>query len=168
MQKVTATVDRQTTVLLDITFWSNAAVLLFIVVINVINLTRANLGQTALLTTASPQLVLIVSLAIVLYLGYNCFSVLSTKRRLSGVSVTIDEAGVSGLSMPNPTTSEKAEAFSALYAQIESVSISEIAITKKHMAPSLKIETAERAYYVPAPEKLKELVQMIADQMTAK
>ncbi|MEA4913905.1 MAG: hypothetical protein VB061_04990 [Christensenella sp.] len=168
MQKTISKVDRQATILLDITFWSNAAVLLFIVVINAINLTRVNLGQTALLTTASPSLVLVVSFAIVMYLGYNCYSALATKRRLSDVSVAIDESGVSGLSLPNPTTGERGEVFSVLFSQIEAVSISEVAITKKHMAPSLKIETAERAYYVPAPEGLKELVREIAEQMTAK
>ena len=168
VQKITAKVDRQATVLLDITFWSNAVVLLFIVVINVINLARVNRGQTALLTTASPQLVLIVSLAIVVYLGYNCFSALSTKRRLRIVSVTVDEEGITGLSLPNPTTNEMGELFLVSFSQIETVSIVEIAITKKHMVPSLKIETAERAFYIPAPEGLKELVRKIADQMTAK
>ena len=36
MNKITAKVDRQTTILLDFMFWSNALVLAFIVVINVI------------------------------------------------------------------------------------------------------------------------------------
>ena len=168
MPRKTAKVDRQVTILLDIMFWSNAVVLLFIAVINAINLSRVNSGQTALITTATPSLVLVVSFAIVMYLGYNCFSSLATKRRLSGVSVTIDEAGVSGLSLPNPTTGEQGEAFSIPYAQISEVSIVEVSITKKHTAPSLKIEAGERAYYVPAPEGLKELVREIADQMTGK
>ncbi len=168
MKNITAKVDRQATVLLDFMFWSNAVVLAFIVVINAINLARVNLGQTALLTTASPSLVLLVSLAIILYLGFNCFSALAIKKRLNGVSVSVDEAGVSGLSLPSPTTSEKAEPFIVPFSQIETVSISEISITRKHMAPSLKIETAERAYFVPAPEGLKELVRTIADRMGAK
>ena len=168
MPRTTAKVDRQATILLDITFWSNAVVLLFIVVINAINLARVNSGQAALITTATPSLVLVVSFAIVVYLGYNCFSSLATKRRLSVVSVTIDEEGISGLSLPNPTTNEKAESFSVPFSQIETVSIVEIAITKKHMAPSLKIETDANAFYITAPEGLKELVRTIADQMGAK
>ena len=168
MQKITARVDRQATVLLDFMFWSNAFVLLFIAVINAINLTRVNHGQTALLTTASPSLVLLVSLAITLYLAYNCFSSLAIKKRLNRVSVTVDEVGVTGLSLPNPTTSEKGELFLVSFSQIDTVSIVEIAITKKHTAPSLKIETAENAFYIPAPEGLKELVRTIADQMGAK
>ena len=168
MNKITAKVDRQTTILLDFMFWSNALVLAFIVVINAINLARVNMGQKALLTTASPQLVLLVSFAIILYLGFNCFNALAIKRRLVGVSVSLDESGVSGFSLPSPTTNEKAEPFAVPFSQIETVSITEVAITKKHMAPSLKIETAERAYYVPAPEGLKELVRTIADQMGAK
>ena len=168
MNQITAKVDRQTTILLDFMFWSNVLVLAFIVVINVINFARVNLGQKALLTTASPQLVLLVSFAIVLYLGYNCYNALAIKRRLVGVSVTLESSGVSGLSLPSPATNEKAEPFSVPFSQIETVSIVEIAITRKHTVPSLKIETAERAYYVPAPEGLKELVRMIADQMGAK
>jgi len=74
MPRTTAKVDRQVTILLDIMFWSNAVVLLFIAVINAINLSRVNSGQTALITTATPSLVLVVSFAIVMYLGYNCFS----------------------------------------------------------------------------------------------
>ena len=168
MNQITAKVDRQTTILLDFMFWSNALVLAFIVVINAINLARVNMGQKALLTTASPQLVLLVSFAIILYLGFNCFNALAIKRRLVGISVSLDESGVSGLSLPSPTTNEKAEPFAVPFSQIETVSIAEVAITKKHMAPSLKIETAERAYYVPAPEGLKELVRTIADQMGTK
>ena len=168
MNQITAKVDRQTTILLDFMFWSNVLVLAFIVVINVINFARVNLGQKALLTTASPQLVLLVSFAIVLYLGYNCYNALAIKRRLVGVSVTLDNSGVSGLSLPSPTTNEKAEPFSVPFSQIETVSIVEIAITKKHMAPSLKIETDANAFYIPAPEGLKELVRTIADQMGAK
>jgi hypothetical protein len=53
-------------------------------------------------------------------------------------------------------------------AQIFRGHIVEVSITKKHTTPSLKIEAGERAYYVPAPEGLKELVREIADQMTGK
>ncbi|MDD4311137.1 MAG: hypothetical protein PHW41_01485 [Eubacteriales bacterium] len=168
MKNITAKVDRQATMLLDLTFWSNAVVLLFIVVINVINLARVSLGQTALLTTASPQMVLLVSFAIILYLGYNSFNALAIKRRLLGVSFTMDETGVTGTSLPNPAISEQGETFSVPFSQIVEVSIVEVSITRKHTAPSLKIETAERAYYVPAPEGLKELVREIAEQMGAK
>ena len=168
MQKITARVDRQATVLLDFMFWSNIFVLLFIVVVNAVNFARVNIGQTALLTTASPSLVLLVSLAIILYLAYNCFSSLAIKKRLNRVSVTVDEAGITGLSLPSPMTNDKGELFLVSFSQIETVSIVEIAITKKHMAPSLKIETAEYAFYIPAPEGLKELVRTIADQMGTK
>jgi len=70
--------------------------------------------------------------------------------------------------LPNPTTGEQGEAFSIPYSQISEVSIVEVSITKKHTTSSLKIEAGERAYYVPAPEGLKELVREIADQMTGK
>ena len=165
---MTVKADRQTTSLLDFTCWSNVAVILAIVVINIINLSRAKTAQGALVTAAAPELVMIVSFALVLYLGYGCYTALATKRRLSRVFVSLDEAGVSGVALPHPTTGEAGEAFSIPFAEIRSVSIEEIAITRKHMAPSLRLETDERAYHVPAPERLKELVREIADRMTAK
>ena len=168
MEKITAKVDRQATSLLDISLGSNVIVILIIIAINIINLARANSGQGALVTAAAPGLVLIMSLALVLYLVYGCWGAFTTRRRLGRVFVTLDETGVSGVSLQNPTTSEPAEPFSVPYAQIQSVSVDGVAITKKHTALSLKIETAERAYLVPSPEGLKDLVQTIADRMTAK
>ena len=165
MQQTTVKADRQTTSLLDFMFWSNVVVIVAILGLNAINLTRANTPQGALVSVAEPQLVLIVSFALILYLAYGCYTSLATKRRLSQVFVTLNEAGVSGVSLPRPTTSEPAEAFSVTYDSIVSVSIEEIAITKNHVAPALKIETAEKSYLVPAPERLKELVSAIAERM---
>ena len=142
--------------------------MLFIVGVNMVNFARANTEQGALIVAASPSMVLIVSLALILSMGYGCFGALWTKRRLARVFVALDDAGVSGVSLPNPTMNEQGEAFSIPYAQIYAVSIVEVAITKKHTAPSLKMESAERAYFVPAPEGLKELVRLIAERMTAK
>lgn len=168
MEKITAKVDRQATSLLDITIGSNLIVILIIIGINIVNLIRANSAEGALLSAASPNLVIIVSLALVLYLLYGCWGAFSTRRRLGKVFVSIDEAGVSGVSLSNPTTAEQPEPFSIPYARISSVSVDGVALTKKHTVLALKIESAERAFFVPAPEGLKELVQLIADQMTAK
>ncbi len=168
MQKITAKVDRQATSLLDFTFWSNIVVLAFITGVNIVNFNRASTEQGALLAAASPNLVLIVSLALILYMGYGCYGALSTKNRLHRVVLAMDDAGVSGVSLPNPTKNEQGEAFSISFDQIYSVSIVDIAITKKHTAPSLKIESVECAYFVPAPEGLKEIVRLIAERMPAK
>ena len=168
MQKITAKVDRQATSLLDITLGSNVIVILIIIGINIVNLVRANSTEGALVNAAPPGLVMIVSLALVLYLAYGCWGAFSTRRRLGKVFVSLDDAGVSGVSLPNPTSAEQAEAFSIPYAQISSVSVDGVALTRKHTVLSLKIESGERAYHVPAPEGLKELVKQIADQMTAK
>ena len=73
-----------------------------------------------------------------------------------------------GVSLPNPMSGIAGEAFTVFYEKIVSVSIEEVAITKKHVAPSLKLETDEQVYIVPAPERLKEAVQQIAERMTAK
>jgi len=168
MEKITAKVDRQATSLLDITIGSNLIVILIIIGINIVNLVRANSAEGALLSAASPNLVIIVSLALVLYLLYGCWGAFSTRRRLGKVFVSIDDSGVSGVSLSNPTTAERSEEFSVPFSQIQSVSVDGVALTKKHTVLSLKLETAERAYYVPAPEGLKELVQLIADHMTTK
>jgi hypothetical protein len=160
--------DRQVTSLLDFMFWSDLAVILAIVGLNIVNILRANGTQGAMITAAEPELVLIISFALVLYLGYGCFNALSIKRRLGRVYVSLDETGVSGVSLPNPMSGIAGEAFTVFYEKIVSVSIEEVAITKKHVAPSLKLETDEQVYIVPAPEHLKEIVQQIAERMTAK
>lgn len=168
MQQMRVKADRQVTSLLDFTFWSDLIVILAIVGINIVNILRASSGQSALVTAAEPELVLIVSFALVLYLGYGCVQALSIKSRMNRVFVSLDEAGVSGLSLPNPTNGIPGEAFSVSYSEITSVSVEELSITKKHVAPSLKLEAGEEVYHVPAPEKLKEIVQQIAERMTAK
>lgn len=168
MQKMTAKVDRQTTSLLDFTFWSNVVVILLVVVINTINFIRISKGLTAFVTAAAPEMLLMISFALALYLGYGCLTALAIKKRLRAVYITLDDAGVSGLSLSNPTSNAAGEPFALSYGEICSISVVDIPVTKKHVAPSLKMETAEHAFIVPAPEKLKELVQLIADHMTAK
>ena len=94
MQQIRAKADRQVTSLLDFTFWSDLIVILAIVGINIVNILRANSGQSALVTAAEPELVLIVSFALVLYLGYGCVQALSIKSRMNRVFVSLDEARV--------------------------------------------------------------------------
>ena len=160
--------DKNATSLLDFMFWSDLVVILVIVGINIANILRTNSGQGALVTAAEPELVLIVSFALVLYLGYGCYNALAIKNRLSRVFVSLDETGVSGFSLPSPTTGVPGEEFSVRYETITSVSMVELAITKKHVAPSLRLETTEQSYHVPAPEQLKEIVQQIAERMSTK
>ena len=160
--------DRQATSLLDFMFWSDLVVILVVVGINVANILRANSASGALVTAAEPELVLIVSFALVLYLGYGCIQALAIKNRLKRVFVSLDETGVKGFSLPNPTTGVPGEEFSLPYSAITAVSVEELAITKKHVAPSLKLESSELSYHVPAPEQLKEIVQQIAERMTVK
>ena len=168
MPNLRAKADRQVTSLLDFMFWSDLVVILAIVVLNIVNILRASSGQDAMITAAEPELVLIVSFALVLYLGYGCFNALSIKRRLGRIYVSLDETGISGVSLPNPMSGIAGEAFTVSYEKIVSVSIEEVAITKKHVAPSLRLEADEQVYIVPAPERLKEIVQRIAERMTVK
>ncbi len=168
MEKMTRRVDRQATSLLDMTFWSNLIVILLIIILNIVNLIRSGLSQAAGSTIASPQLVILVSLALIVYMGYVSFNAMMTKKRLKGVVITVDDAGVTGYSMPNPTTNVPGEAFSIGYDQIRSISIEGVSISKKHVALSLKIETEEDVYVVPAPEGLNELAQTIEERFPVK
>ena len=168
MQKMTAKVDRQATSLLDLSLVSNIIVILIIIGINIVNLVRSNTDQGALVNAATPQLVVIVSLALIVYLGYGCYGAFSTRRRLARVFVSLDDAGVSGVSLPNPTMSEQGKEFSIPFSQIQSVSVDGVAITKKHTALSLKIGSDGQGFVVPAPEGLKEIVRLIAEQMSVK
>ena len=149
-------------------FWSNIVVILAIVGLNILNFVRANTPQGALVSLAEPQLVFIVSVALILYLGYGCYTARSSKKRFGNVFVALDETGVSGYSLPRPATGESGEAFTIEYGDIVSVSIAEVAVTKKHVAPALKIETADKSFVVPAPADIKTLVNQIAEHMTAK
>jgi len=165
MESLHAKADRQTTSLLDISFWSNISIILLLAVANYVNFARVTAGNAPLLTFAAPELVLIASLALALWLAYGCFGLLATMRRLRAVSVKADEKCVSGYALENPCAREEGENFSVPYADIRFVGIVDVAITKKHTAPSLKIATDERAYVVPAPEKLHELVRWISEHI---
>jgi len=165
MSNTTARVDRQATGLLDVTFWSNVAVMLLLAAVSAVNTVRAGTEQGPLVRAAAPELVFAVSAALILYMGYGCFSAMATKRRLSRAFVSLDEAGVSGYALANPTAREAGEPFSLAYGELRFVGVVDVAITKKHAVPSLKIATQERGYIVPAPEGLREIVRLLAERM---
>ncbi len=165
METLHVKADRQTTSLLDFSFWSNVAIILLLVVANFANYAQVSAGKGPIFTFAAPELVMIASLALVLWLGYACIGLTATKRRLRLVRVTLDDTGVSGYALEHPSTPETGEDFFLAYQQIRYVGVVDVAITKKHNAPSLKIATDERGYVVPAPEQLLELVKRIAEKM---
>ena len=106
MQRTNVKVDRRATSLLDFMAWGNVALIIGIITLYWINAKRITNGSGALLSELQPELLMIVSAAMVLYLSFGCFTALATKRRLSCVFVTLDDAGVSGLSLPHPATNE--------------------------------------------------------------
>ena len=168
MQTTTAKVDRQATSLLDLTFWSNIAVMILLLVVNGVNLLRVNSGEEALITLAAPELILIVSLALCVWMAFGCGSALATKKRLSRIYVTCSESGVEGISMPNPIERCAGEVFSLPYAKIKFAGVVEAPISKKHNAPSLKlINDDEKSYIVPAVDNIDLVLRTICDQMPA-
>jgi len=166
MQKTTAVVDRQATSLLGMTLWSNIVVSALLLIVNAVNLYRAEAGKELLISLASPEVVLILSLALCVWMAYGCVGVLATKRRLSRVYISCSEEGVEGVSMPNPTNSGEGEPFQLAYDEIRYVGVAEVPLTKKGTVPSLKLSDEKRNYVVPAPEKLEELVREIADRIS--
>ena len=168
MKERTASVDRQATMLLDMTFWSSVVVIILLLIVNTVNMLRARAGGVPLISMASPDLILIASLAICVWLAFGGVRALGTKKRLSRVCVTCSEAGVSGVSMPNPSCGETGEPFSLAYSDIRFVGSVEIPLTKRQQVPSLQLKDDQRCYIVPAPEGLPELVRLIADRMTTR
>ena len=166
MQKFTASVDRQATILLDMSFWSSIVVIVLLMIVNTVNLLRASAGGEPLISLASPDLILIASLAICVWLAFGGVRALMTKKRLSRVCVTCSETGVSGVSLPNPSMGDSGEPFSLAYQEIRSVGSVEVSLTKRQQVPSLQLKDDQRCYIVPAPEGLPELVRLIADRMT--
>ena len=167
MEGISVKVDRQATSLIDISFWSNLAIVLLLAVANFVNFTQAATAKGPLFTFAAPELILIASAALALWLAYNCAGLLAAKARLSKVRVALDENGVSGYALENPTLPQTGEPFSVSYESIRYVGVIDVPITKKHSAASLKVATDERGYVVPAPQNLQELVRRIADRMPA-
>lgn len=167
MQKFTASVDRQATMLLDMTFWSSMVVIVLLLVINTINMLRASSGGEPLISLASPDLILIVSLAICVWLAFGGIRALATKKRLSRVCVCCSETSVEGVSMPNPANGDEGEPFSLPYQDIRFVGSVDVPLTKRQQVPSLKLKDDQRSYIVPAPEGLPEIVRIISNRMTA-
>jgi hypothetical protein len=166
MQKHTAFVDRQATMMLDMTFWSSMVVIVLLLVINTINMLRASSGGEPLISLASPDLILIASLAICVWLAFGGVRALATKKRLSRVCVCCSETSVEGVSMPNPANGDMGEPFSLLYQDIRFVGSVDVPLTKRQQVPSLKLKDDQRSYVVPAPEGLPEIVRLISDRMT--
>lgn len=167
MQSRTASVDRQATMLLDMTFWSSVVVIVLLLIVNTVNMLRAGSGGEPLISLASPDLILIVSLAICVWLAFGGGQALATKKRLARVSVTCSDLGLSGISMPDPANGSEGEPFSLPYGDIRFVGSVEIPFTKRHMVPSLKLKDDQRTYIVPAPEGLPEIIRFISDQIKA-
>jgi hypothetical protein len=165
MKQINAVVDRQATSLLDISFWSNIVVITLIAAINAVNLIRAGTGHDPLVGAITPGLVLVVSLALIAWMGIGCIEFKTIKHRLGKVRVMLDDIGISGYTLANPTMREEGERFSISYADVCYAGIVDVPISKKHSVPSLKIATAERAYVIPAPENLREIERIISERM---
>lgn len=163
--KIKSKVDRQATSLLDITFWSNIVVIAVVVVINIVNVIREDTGGKQLITFASPEFVLLISVVLCIWMLVRAISALVTKSRLKNVFIAISDDGIEGVSMPGPMTNKKAKNFSVAFDQVCEARTVEVAITKKHDVPSLKIGTVEESFIIPAPERLREILNLIIERM---
>lgn len=165
MQQTTAQVDKQVKSLFDLSFWSSIAVIILVIVSNFVNYYRTESMQQPLVSGASPMLVLVISILLILWLIYGCVGNIIAKKRLVQAFITVDDAGVSGYSLANPTTPAEGESFSLTYEQIQSVDVIAVAITRKHSAPALRITTAEKQYVIPAIENISEIFKLVSEHI---
>ena len=165
MQKNTYSVDRQATSLLDITFWSNVVVITLLIAINAVNFQRAATGGETLVKIASPELIAIISGVLAVWMGVGCFTAMRVKARLKKVFLRLSETGVSGVSMPEPMNNKKGTPFEIAYADVTEIRAAEMHITTKSTVSSLRIVCGERQYDVPAPERMQELMELLADRI---
>ena len=165
MQPITARVDRQIKSLFDLSFWSSIAVIVLIAVSNFVNYYRVSAQKDPLVKGASPNLVLVVSILLILWFVYGCVGNVLDKRRLLRAFITLRDDGVSGHAIANPTLRDEGEAFSLAYDQIISVDAVALAITKKHSAPALRLKTTDREYIVPAIENINDIIKRISEKI---
>ena len=165
MQQTTARVDKQVRSLFDLSFWSSIAVIILVIVSNFVNYYRTESMQQPLVSGTSPQLVLVISILLILWLIYGCVGNVLAKKRLIQAYITLDDAEVSGYSLPNPTMREAGEGFSLAYDQIQSVDVIAVAITRKHSTPALRLTTLEKQYVVPAIENISEVLKSISERI---
>lgn len=165
MQKNNYAVDRQATSLLDITFWSNIAVIALLIAINAVNFYRAATGGVMLVKIASPELIAIISGILAIWMGVSCFTAMRVKARLKKVYLRLTETGVMGISMPEPMNNKKGTAFEIAYADITEIQVAEMHVTAKSTISSLRIVCGKQEYDVPAPEHLQELMELLGDRI---
>ncbi len=163
--KIKSRVDRQATSLLDITFWSNIVVIAVVIGINIVNIMREDSGGEQLIAFASPEFVMIISTALCIWMLVRAISALVTKNKLKGVFIAVLDDVIEGVSMPEPMTTKQAKHFSVAFDQVCEARTVEVAITKKHDVPSLKIGTADESFTIPAPEHLREILNLIIERM---
>ncbi len=165
MQEMNYKVDRQATSLLDITFWSNIVVIALLIAINAVNFYRAATGGETLVKIASPELIAILSAVLALWMGVSCFTAMRVKARLKKVYLRLTEAGVAGISMPEPMNNKKGRAFEVAYTDITEIRAAEMHVTAKSTISSLRIVCDKQEYDVPAPEHLQELMELLSDRI---
>lgn len=163
--QIKSKVDRQATSLLDITFWSNLVVIAVVVAINIVNIIREGTGGRLLISFASPEFVMIASAILCVWMLVRAISALITKKRLKSVFIGVTDQGIEGVSLPEPMKKTKGRLFSIPFDQICEATIVEIAITKKNVVPSLKIGTTRESYTIPAPERMRFILDMILEHM---
>jgi hypothetical protein len=167
MQTIKSRVSRQATSLLDIAFWSNLVVIAIVIVINVINLCRSAAQDERLIAIASPELVVIASALLCVWMAVRAISALLTKRRLRSVYICVTQDGIEGVSMPEPMSGRKGVPFSLPFREITELHKVETPIARRSTVPSLRIGNSEVSYTVPAPEQMEELMVLISDQMSS-
>ena len=159
-------VDTQVMSLLTIHFWSSPVCIVLLFAINLINYLRNSFGLPADMVEneigrlLSPDLVLLLSAACVIWLLMRAVKVRKVIRRMKHVYLCIDGEMVSGVSMAEPSVSSReyqdGRPFSIHASMMKDVFSKEVQVVQKQLTPALVIKTEDDVFVMPGIALLNE------------
>lgn len=173
--------DKQVMSLLTINFWSNIICIALLTAINLVNLFRGRFGAAAEAAEAgqerllSPELLLFLSVACIIWLVFRIISVLRIKHRMEQVFLRLEGSTVSGMSLAAPSASSRehpdGRPFSIDVSAMREVFIKEVVLIQKQQTQALVIRTENDTLVVPGLAQLKtvlgSLSQLVQDSSAA-
>ena len=169
--------DKQVMSLLTINFWSNIICIGLLAAINRFNLIRGRFGAAAEMAETgserllSPELLLFLSVACIVWLVVRIINVLRIKRRMEQVYLRLEGGTVSGMSLAAPSASSRehpdGRPFTIDAGDMREVFVKEVALVNKQQTQALVIKTENDTLVVPGLEQLKmiqgRLTQLLQD-----
>lgn len=164
--------DKQVMSLLTINFWSNIVCIGLLAAINLYNLFRGNFGAAAKVAEAgserllSPELLLFLSVACIIWLVIRLIHTLRIKHRMEQVFLRLEGGTVSGISLAAPSASSHeypdGRPFTIDASAMREVFLQDVALIQKQQAAALVIKTEDDTFVVPALAQLN----LVRDSLT--